>query len=86
MESNLITILGFVAAFFTTFALLPQGLRAIKTKHTKDLSLPMVIMMEAGIILWLVYGIIINDMPLVFANGIGTIFATINLVMKLKYG
>ena len=86
MESQIITILGFVAAFFTTFALLPQGLRAIKTKHTKDLSLPMVIMMEAGIILWLVYGIIINDMPLVFANGVGTVFATINLVMKLKYG
>jgi len=86
LESNFITILGFVAAFFTTFALLPQGLRAIKTKHTKDLSLPMVIMMEAGIILWLVYGIIINDMPLVFANGVGTIFATINLVMKLRYG
>lgn len=86
MESTFITILGFVAAFFTTFALLPQGLRAIKTKHTKDLSLPMVIMMEVGILMWLVYGIIINDMPLVFANGIGTIFATINLVMKLKYG
>ena len=86
MDSTFITILGFAAAFFTTFALLPQGLRAIKTKHTKDLSLPMVIMMEIGIIMWLIYGIIINDMPLVFANGVGTIFATINLVMKLRYG
>ncbi len=86
MESNFISILGFIAAFFTTFSLLPQGLRAIKTKHTKDLSLPMVIMMETGIILWLVYGIMIHDLPLVFANGIGAIFATINLVMKLRYG
>ncbi|MBS1493485.1 MAG: SemiSWEET transporter [Bacteroidetes bacterium] len=86
MDHTFITILGFVAAFFTTFALLPQGLRAIKTKHTKDLSLPMIVMMEVGIILWLVYGIIIADMPLVFANGIGTIFATINLIMKLRYG
>lgn len=86
MDSTFITILGFVAAFFTTFSLLPQGLRAIKTKHTKDLSLPMIIMMEIGIILWLIYGIIIADMPLVFANGIGAVFATINLIMKLRYG
>jgi MtN3 and saliva related transmembrane protein len=86
LESTLITILGFVAAFFTTFALLPQGIRAIKTKHTKDLSLPMVLMTTFGILLWLIYGIIINDMPLVFANGLGLIFSSINLVMKLRYG
>ena len=46
----------------------------------------MILMLEVGIILWLVYGIIINDMPLIFANGIGAVFATINLVMKLRYG
>ena len=86
MDSTFITILGFVAAFFTTFALLPQGIRAIKTKHTKDLSLPMVLMTTFGILLWLIYGIIINDMPLVFANGLGLIFSSINLVMKLRYG
>jgi len=86
LDHTIITILGFVAAFFTTFALLPQAIRSIKTKHTKDLSLPMILMLEVGIILWLVYGIIINDMPLIFANGIGAVFATINLVMKLRYG
>lgn len=79
-------MLGFAAAFFTTFALLPQGIRAIKTRHTKDISFPMVLMMEIGIILWLIYGIMIHDLPLVFANGIGAIFATINLAMKIKYG
>lgn len=86
MESTFITILGFVAAFFTTFALLPQGLRAIKTKHTKDLSLPMVSMTTFGVLLWLIYGIIINDMPLVFANALGLVFSSINLIMKLRYG
>jgi len=86
LESTFNTILGFVAAFFTTFALLPQGIRAIKTKHTKDLSLPMVLMTTFGILLWLIYGIIINDMPLIFANGLGLIFSSINLVMKLRYG
>jgi len=80
------SLLGFAAAFFTTFALLPQAVRAIKTKHTKDISLPMVVMMELGIILWLMYGILIYDMPIIAANAVAFIFGTMNLVMKLRYG
>jgi len=65
---NLSLVIGLVAASLTTFAFLPQSIRAIKTKHTKDLSLPMLIMLEAGIIIWIIYGLIISDIPLLAAN------------------
>lgn len=79
-------IIGLVAASLTTFSFLPQSLRAIKTKHTKDLSLPMLIMLEIGVVIWIIYGAMISDIPLLAANMISIIFVTITLVLKLKHG
>ncbi len=84
MNTNL--IIGLVAASLTTFAFLPQSIRAIKTKHTKDLSLPTLIMLEIGIVIWIVYGFLISDIPLLAANIISFIFMTVTLRLKLKYG
>ncbi|HMS33430.1 MAG TPA: SemiSWEET transporter [Ignavibacteria bacterium] len=79
-------IIGLVAASFTTFAFLPQSLRAIRTKHTKDLSLPMLIMLEIGVVIWIIYGSLISDIPLLAANTISFIFVTITLVLKIRHG
>ncbi|MBK6538036.1 MAG: SemiSWEET transporter [Ignavibacteria bacterium] len=84
MNTNL--IIGLVAASLTTFAFLPQSIRAIKTKHTKDLSLPTLIMLEIGIVIWIIYGFLISDIPLLAANTISFIFMTVTLRLKLKYG
>jgi len=83
---NLSLVIGLVAASLTTFAFLPQSIRAIKTKHTKDLSLPMLIMLEAGIIIWIIYGLIISDIPLLAANIISFFFITSILILKIKHG
>ena len=79
------TILGLVAACLTTFSFLPQVIKVVKTKHTKDLSLLMYSIISVGIILWLVYGLIIMDIPLIFANAISLVFTATILVYKLKY-
>lgn len=79
------TIVGLVAAFFTTFAYLPQSIKAIRTKHTKDLSLNMLIMLEIGLITWLIYGLLINSIPVIAANTVSIVFMTIMLIMKIKY-
>jgi len=84
LNTNL--IIGLVAASLTTFAFLPQSIRAIKTKHTKDLSLPTLIMLEVGIVIWIIYGFLISDIPLLAANTISFIFMTVTLRLKLKYG
>lgn len=79
------TIIGLVAATCTTISFLPQAMQVIKTKHTKDLSLAMYLIFTIGIFLWLVYGIMILDLPLIIANAITLILASTILVMKLKY-
>jgi len=55
-----ITVIGLVAAAFTTFAYVPQAVQTIKTKNTKSLSLLMYVIMTIGIVLWLSYGILLR--------------------------
>jgi len=83
---NYILIIGLVAAAFTTFAFLPQSIKAIRTKHTKDISLPMLIMLLIGITMWVIYGVLIKDIPLISANSISLILMVTMLFLKLKYG
>ncbi|MEO6883440.1 MAG: SemiSWEET transporter [Bacteroidia bacterium] len=79
------TIIGLAAATCTTISFLPQAIQVIKTKHTKDLSLAMYLTLTIGVFLWLVYGIMISDLPVIIANAITLIFASTILIMKLKY-
>ncbi len=82
---DLYTIIGLVAAFLTTFAYLPQSIKTIRTKHTKDISLFTVVMLEFGLITWLIYGLLINSIPVIAANTVSILFMTIIVIMKIKY-
>jgi MtN3 and saliva related transmembrane protein len=82
---NYIDIIGFMAAFGTTFSFLPQAIKTIKTKDTSGISLYMYSLFTAGTVLWLVYGILAPSIPVAVANAITTIFATIILAYKIKY-
>jgi len=79
-------IIDIVAGIFTTLAFLPQVIKTWKMKETKDLSLGMFLMFTLGVLLWLIYGIMINSMPVILANAGTIILAGIILFFKLKYG
>ncbi len=81
-----ITVLGLIAASCTTIAFLPQVIKAFRTRETKDISLIMYIVLVTGVFLWLVYGIIIEDIPLILANSLTLLFAAVVLILKLKNG
>lgn len=83
---NYITLIGFVAAFCTTISFLPQVIKTIKTRQTKDLSLGMYSVLCFGIFMWLVYGILDFSLPLILANAISFVLSGIVLMMKIKYG
>jgi MtN3 and saliva related transmembrane protein len=82
---NFTTLIGLIAATGTTASFIPQALKIIRTKDTKSISLSMYIMFISGVLLWLVYGIIKQDIPMIIANGITAVFAGIILFFKLKY-
>ena len=80
-----IKYIGFFAAFCTTFAFLPQAIKVYKTKSTKDISLYMFLIFTTGVLSWLVYGLIINDLPIILANAITLILSFFILIYKLKF-
>ncbi len=85
MSNNLITIVGLAAAFCTTISFLPQAIKTIQTKNTSGISLAMYSLFAFGTLLWLLYGVFSSDMPIMIANGITLVFASIILVYKVRY-
>ena len=81
----MITVLGLIAASLTTLAFGPQAYKAWVSKSTKDISLLMYSLVSLGIFLWLIYGILIFDLPLIFANTISLFLSLSILLAKLIF-
>ena len=86
MEPIAVKIVGFAAATCTTLAYAPQFIKVWRTRSTEDISLGMFLVMVLGLVLWLLYGFLSRDTPLVAANAITIVLAGGILFMKLKYG
>ncbi|MGL5080637.1 MAG: SemiSWEET transporter [Microcoleaceae cyanobacterium] len=82
---TLVTLIGLLAGTCTTVAFLPQVLKTWKTKSTQDVSLEMFIIFCIGVSLWLIYGLLLQDLPIIIANVLTLILASIILGFKLKY-
>jgi len=81
-----ITFVGLAAAFCTTVAFLPQVVKTWRTRSTKDISLVMFVVFTTGIFLWLVYGVLLRDVPLIVANGTTFVLSATILYFKLRHG
>ncbi len=77
-------IIGNIAAILTSVSFLPQAIKILKTKDTKSISLPMYIMFVVGVLLWLIYGFLRNDVPLILANIVTLSLAGLILWFKVK--
>jgi MtN3 and saliva related transmembrane protein len=86
VPENLTILLGLVAACCTTFAFVPQVAKAWRTRSTADISLSMFSMMTFGIVLWLIYGLIQTDIPLIAANLVTLLLSGTMLYLKLRHG
>ena len=85
MIEFILTYIGFFAAFCTTIAFLPQAIKVYKTKSTKDISLYMFLIFTIGVLSWFIYGLIINDWPVILANAVTLFLSFFILVYKLKF-
>lgn len=77
-----IQIIGLSAAVLTTAANIPQAYKIIKTKSTKDISIMTYSMLIVGFILWVIYGVIREDYPVIIANGISVLICSTVLFLK----
>ena len=85
-KMNMTDFFGYLSAFCTTVAFVPQAIKVYKTKHTYDISLGMILLMTVGVGFWIIYGVLINALPVIIANVITFILALYILIMKIKLG
>ncbi len=77
--------LGFFAGLLTSGAAIPQVFQTYRTKHARDLSMWQLILLDFGMLLWLVYGISLGDLPLIVANTFSIACYTLLIGMKVRY-
>lgn len=81
-----ISTIGYLAASLTTLSFLPQAFKVITTKNTQGISGLMYVMFVAGLVMWLIYGLLIGDAAVSMANFLTLVFALPILVMKYRKG
>lgn len=78
-------IIGMIASILVTVAYIPEVVKTVKARHTRDLSLAWIVMLDVGQLLFLIYGIAIASIPLMFSGGSGVVMMSIMLTYKLMY-
>ncbi len=81
----LVLLTGFAAGTLCTLAYLPQALHSFRTKSVRDLSLLMLISLNAGLLLWVSYGFMIHSLPIILPNAVTFFLSAPLLMMKLRY-
>ena len=77
--------IGFAAGTLTTLAYLPQALHSFRTRSVRDLSMTMLVSLNAGLLLWAIYGFCLGSLPLMVTNVLTFVLAFPLLVMKLRF-
>ncbi len=76
--------IGFLAAFCTTVSFIPQAVKVIRTRDTHSISLWMYIIFTCGVLCWLIYGISLENRPMMIANTVTLVLSGTILVMKCR--
>lgn len=75
--------LGLAAAFLTTVANIPQAVKVVRTKSTKSLSARTYALLFTGLVVWVVYGFLEDDLPVILGNIVGALLAGLILFYKV---
>ena len=80
-----VEILGLVAATLTTAAFVPQVYKAWLHKSTRDISMLMYLVIVTGTILWFIYGVYRQSLPIMLANSVTAVLGMLMIYLKAKY-
>ncbi|WP_277057826.1 SemiSWEET family sugar transporter [Trichlorobacter lovleyi] len=79
------TLIGLVAGLLTSVAALPQVIKTWRSRHARDLSIWQPLLLSVGVALWLIYGMLIGDTPLILANITPLICNLLLTAMKIRF-
>ena len=78
-------IVGIAAGICTSLSLLPQLVKMIKTKKAEDISLFYLLILLTGLSLWIWYGAMRDDAPIIFTNSFSLLLNVILIVLGIKF-
>ena len=78
-------IIGLAAGICTACSLLPQIFKTLKEKKAEDVSLAMLFVLQAGLILWIIYGFKRNDIPIIATNCFSLLVNITMVILRIKY-
>jgi len=76
---------GIVAGIFTALSLMPQLIKTFKTKKVEEISALMLITLMCGVGLWIYYGILRNDLPIIITNAFSFTLNVLLIILRWKY-
>jgi MtN3 and saliva related transmembrane protein len=85
MQDTIVQIIGIVAGILTSSSFIPQLVKIIKTKKAEDVSAFMLYTRELGLGLWIWYGILQQDLPVIITFAFAFIINTAVIFFKVKY-
>lgn len=77
--------IGIAAGVLTAASMLPQLIKVIREKHVEDLSVAMLLILIAGLCLWVVYGFMRKDSPLIYTNLFSVAVNGALVFFRIKY-
>ena len=86
MGWNVESVVGFVAGIFTAFSLVPQLVKMLKEKKYDGISPVMLAVLMIGLGLWIAYGILKNDWPIIATNAFSFLVNFVMLTLRLVNG
>ena len=84
-SNSFILIIGIAAGTLTAVSMLPQVFKTIKTKEAEHVSPVMLIVLIIGVALWVVYGFMKNDLPIIITNTFSALVNMCMLFLRWKY-
>ncbi len=78
-------IIGLIAGILTACSLLPQLIKILKEKHARDVSKGMLLVLMTGVALWIYYGVLREDLPIIITNSFSLLLNFVTLYFRIKY-
>ncbi len=80
-----VQIIGIIAGILTAGSLLPQVIKTIKEKKAEAISIGMLVVLLAGLSMWLVYGIMRDDAPIIYTNAFSLLLNLSLIFLRFRY-
>lgn len=78
-------ILGLIAGGLTSVAMMPQLIKVIKQKNAEDISMVTLLVLITGLSLWVWYGFLNDELPIILSNAFAVLVNITLLVCSFIY-